>query len=184
MTKIFLFSFIFQVLVVLVQAEDEKKEEVVTEAAVGSSRSAQALLETEKLVATLAAKVNAKEISISGLIKQKQTERDPEKVAEIIKLLQQEHRDWSALVQEYNSQLNVLKYRFPERGSTLKRKYKRFNPRTLDQLEQSVGIEKQLHISREKVKRVYGVEKETIKKPQDETNKKADDLLKPKTISK
>lgn len=164
----------------------DKPEQPAQEAPTPSGRALQELMETEKQVSGLAAKVNGKQASIDTLIKQKQAERDPEKVAEIIKLLQQEHRDWSSLVQEYNSKLNVLKYRFPERGATFERKYKRFNPRSLDQMEQSVGVEKHLHQSRDKVNRVYGVEPQKRKPPQTEkvAPEQSDNLLKPKTISK
>jgi hypothetical protein len=165
---------------------EEVKEQPAPDVPTASSRAQQELIDTEKLVSTLTAKVNAKQTSIDALIKQKQQEKDPEKIAEIIKLLQQEHRDWTSLIQEHSSKLNVLKYRFPERGATFERKYKRFNPRSLDQMEESVGIEKQLHQSREKVKRIYGVSGDT-KKTKTESNKsipEKDGLLKPKTISK
>ncbi|MFN8846408.1 MAG: hypothetical protein ACK5V3_12930 [Bdellovibrionales bacterium] len=164
---------------------EEEKGPPAAELPSASSRAQQELIETEKQVSALTAKVNAKQASIDSLLKQKQIEKDPEKVTELIKLLQQEHRDWSSLIQEHNSKLNVLKYRFPERGASFERKYKRFNPRSLDQMEESVGIEKQLHLSREKVKKVYGVSEQT-KKPTSDLKKKTpqqDPLLKPKTIS-
>jgi hypothetical protein len=169
----------------ILSLSEETKEPPAAEVPAASSRAQQELMETEKQVSTLTAKVNAKQAAIDTLLKQKQVEKDPEKITELIKLLQQEHRDWSALIQEHNSKLNVLKYRFPERGASFERKYKRFNPRSLDQMEESVGIEKQLHLSREKVKKIYGVSEEN-KKPNSESNKKTpqqDQLLKPKTIS-
>lgn len=168
-------------------ASDEKHEEKKEETTLSeSARAVKELMDIEKQVSTLAAKVNAKETAINGLLKQKQIEKDTEKVSEIIKLLQTEHREWSGLVQEYNSQLNVLKYRFPERGAMFDRKYKRFNAKTLDQMEQSAGIEKQLYQGREKVKRIYGVDKNSkqFKEDQKKDRPQSESLLKPTTISK
>ena len=176
---------IFFFLSAIMSFAEEVKEQPPAEGLSASSRALQELMETEKQVSALTAKVNAKQTAIDTLIKQKQNEKDPEKVAEIIKLLQQEHREWTGLIQEHNAKLNVLKYRFPERGSTFERKYKRFNPRSLDQMEESVGIEKQLHHSREKVKKVYGISDEPKKPAVDNTKKQpqTDSLLKPKTLS-
>lgn len=161
--------------------EAEKPAEVPVE----SSRAANELLALEKQVAATAAKVAGKEASVMSLIKQKKAETDPAKVAETIKLLQQEHNDLKQLIKEHDSQLTVLKYRFPERGSTYDRKYKRFSSKSLEQMEQAVGVEKHLYDARKKVKKVYGTDvKKTGQKPQSEKKTQQNSIINPTVISK
>ncbi len=161
--------------------EAEKPAEVPVE----SSRAANELMALEKQVAATAAKVAGKEASVMSLIKQKKVETDPEKVAETIKMLQQEHNDLKQLIKEHDQQLTVLKYRFPERGSTYDRKYKRFSSKSLEQMEQAVGVEKHLYDARKKVKKVYGVDtRSTGKKPESESKTQQNSILNPTVISK
>lgn len=161
--------------------EAEKSPEVPVE----SSRAAIELQALEKQVAATAAKVAGKEASVMSLIKQKKVETDPAKVAETIKLLQQEHNDLKQLIKEHDSQLTVLKYRFPERGSTYDRKYKRFSSKSLEQMEQAVGVEKHLLDSRKKVKKVYGIDiQNTEKKSESESINQKNSILNPTVISK
>jgi hypothetical protein len=163
-------------------AEEAEKP---AEAPVESSRAAIELMALEKQVAATAAKVAGKEASVMSLIKQKKAETDPAKVAETIKLLQQEHNDLKQLIKEHDQQLTVLKYRFPERGSTYDRKYKRFSSKSLEQMEQAVGVEKHLYDARKKVKKVYGVDtKNTGKQPESETKTQQNSILNPTVISK
>jgi len=161
--------------------EAEKPVEVPVE----SSRAANELLALEKQVAATGAKVTGKEASVLSLIEQKKVEADPAKVAEIIKLLQQEHNDLKQLIKEHDSKLTVLKYRFPERGSTFDRKYKRFSSKSLEQMEQAAGVEKQLHDARKKVKKVYGIDtRNTSQKPGSETKTQQNSITLPTVISK
>ena len=161
-------------------AEEAEKP---TEAPAENSRAANELLVLEKKLVGTAGKVAGKEASVISLIKQKKTETDPAKVAETIKFLQQEHNELKKLIKEYDSQLTVLKYRFPERGSSYDRKYKRFSSKSLEQMEQSVGVEKHLYDSRIKVKKVYGVDtQDKDKKPQNGTPQNS--ILNPTFISK
>ena len=145
------------------------------------------LMDLEKQVAGLAAKIKAKSDSVELLLKQKTEEKDPEKLTEIVKLVQQEHRELQSLTKEYNTQLGVLQYRFPERGMTQTRRYQRMSTRSLEDMEKSLGLESHLKKSRDKVKKVYGIEDKPVKseatksKPIDESE---DGLLKPATLSK
>ena len=104
-----------------------EESESTTEEPPRNARAVKELMDLEKQAAGTFAKINGKEASIISLLKQKQTETDPVKIAEIIKILQTEHSEMKQLAKEYDAQLSVLKYRFPERGSSFDRKYKRFS---------------------------------------------------------
>ncbi len=145
------------------------------------------IMELEKQVSALAAKINVKEASVNQLIAQKQTETDSAKVAEIIKLLQQEHRELQGLIKDHAAQLGVLKYRYPERGVAVQRKYKRFDSKSLEEMEKTIGLEGHLRQAREKVKKVYGEETSSARKPATaESEKKTSEsqILSPTVISK
>lgn len=177
--------FIFTLLDLGLANAEEAKTESTEEQSPRSARAAKELMDLEKQAAGTLAKINGKEASVIALLKQKQKESDPAKVSEIIKLLQTEHTELKQLIKEYDNQLNVLKYRFPERGSSFDRKYKRFSSKSLDQMEQAVGVEKHLRDSHKNVKRVYGVEGESQQKINDDLQiKKKDSILEPSIISK
>lgn len=167
---------------------EEKKEQTaeVETGAQPDQKSAKELMDLEKQVSAIAAKIAAKETSVRDLIRQKQAETDPEKLPEIIKLLQQEHRDLGQLIKEHGAQMGILNYRFPERGVSVKRKYKRFDSRSLDDMEKSIGLEGHLNRSRDKVNHVYGYEGQEKKNTRsvENPNKSKDAILSPTTLSK
>ncbi|MFN8792329.1 MAG: hypothetical protein ACK5Y2_12820 [Bdellovibrionales bacterium] len=181
---VFLFVALLPWISVASEAAPEATENPA-EASPQDQKSGKDLLELEKQIATISAKITAKEASIKDLLIQKQNEKDPEKLSEIIKLLQQEHRELSTLIREHSTQLGVLNYRYPEKGVTQQRKYKRFSSKSLEEMEKSLGLEGHLSRSREKVRKVYGVQSQ--KPPKGATPKPSadkDSLLNPSTISK
>ncbi len=173
--------FVFQL-----QAEETTEESKDADGAPTATVNKE-LTEVEKQVASLSAKIKAKNDSIKDLLKQKSVERDSEKLSEIIKLVQQEHRDLEKTTREYNAQLGILQYRFPERGLSLGRRYQRLNTKSLDDMEKTLGLEAHLKKSREKAKTVYGVkDKPAVRK--DKSMKKdataEENLLQPAVLSK
>jgi len=186
MNKFLAVVFVFLILDLgLSSANEDESAVAAEEVSPRNARAVKELMDLEKQTAGTLAKINGKEASIISLLKEKQKESDPAKVSEIIKLLQVEHTEMKQLIKDYDRQLNVLKYRFPERGSSFERKYKRFSSKSLDQMEQAVGIEKHLNDSRNNVKRVYGVQKESEqKKNEDLEIKKKNSIIDPSVISK
>lgn len=145
------------------------------------------LADVEKQVASLSAKIKAKTESIEKLLTEKSVASDSEKQAEIVKLVQQEHREVESLTREYNTQLGVLQYRFPERGMTLGRRYQRLNTKSIEDMEKTLGLDAHLKKSRDKVKTVYGIkDKPAVKKhgtvKKEESSEET--LLQPATLSK
>lgn len=169
------------------EPQDEAKKEEAQEPATPEQKSTKELMELEKQISTTAAKITAKNSSVTELIRQKQSETDPEKLAQIIKLLQQEHRELNTLIREHSTQVGVLQYRYPERGVSKQRKYKRFNAKSLEEMEKSMGLEGHLKRSRDKINRVYGVDTSKPKKngpAKKESKADKESILAPTTISK
>lgn len=173
----------------LVFAEDPPEGKPVEAAAAPTpdQKASKELSDVEKQVASLAAKIKAKNESIESLLKQKSVERDASKLTEVVKLVQEEHREVKKLTQEYNAQLGILQYRFPERGVMLGRRYQRLNTRSLDEMEKTLGLDTHLKKSRDKVNMVYGIkQKPAVKKKKDGEGKSQteESLLQPAVISK
>lgn len=168
-------------------SEETNKAEVPEAPVTPEQKATKELMDLEKQISTTSAKITAKNTSVTDLIKQKQTETDPEKLAEILKLLQQEHRELNTLIKEHSTQVGVLQYRYPERGLSLQRKYKRFNAKSLEEMEKSLGLEGHLKRSRDRINRVYGVDTSKPKansKNKQETKSDKESILGPTTISK
>lgn len=168
--------------------EKTKGKEGAAEVAPTSDQKAfKELSDVEKVVASLGAKIKAKNDSIESLLKQKSSESQPEKQIEIVKLVQAEHRELEKLTQEYNAQLGILQYRFPERGVKLGRRYQRLNTRSLDDMEKTLGLEAHLEKSRTKVRTVYGIKDKAPSKKDGDAKKQSpaeENLLKPSVLSK
>ncbi len=148
-------------------------------------KASKELMDLEKQVTGLAAKVKAKSDSVELLLKQKSVEKDPDKLMEIVKLVQQEHRELEQVTRDYNTQLGVLQYRYPERGLSKSRRYQRMNTKSLEDIEKTLGLDAHLKNSRERVKTVYGV-KDSPKKDGTvkQDPKEEESLLQPATLSK
>ncbi len=159
----------------------EKKPEVAPTA---ESRNSKELLDLEKQVASLHAKIQAKTQSVETLLKQKNEEKDPQKLTEIVKLVQQEHRDLEQLTREHNIQLGVLRYRFPERGGTQGRRYQRLSTKSLEEIERTLGLDGHLEKSRKRIKTVYGVSDTEKNRSHPSKKGEKDSVLRPGVISK
>ncbi len=186
-TEYFMIKILCCLLFVVHLHAEEATEDAESAEAPATASANKELTEVEKQVASLSAKIKAKSDSIENLLKQKTTERNSEKLSEIVKLVQQEHRDLEKLTREYNAKLGVLQYRFPERGLSLGRRYQRLNTKSLDDMEKTLGLEAHLKKSREKAKTVYGVKDKPAVKKESSTKKDAtgeENLLQPAVLSK
>ena len=185
----FIAAFLFVLNVFADESKEAAKEGAPAESAAPTpdQKSSKELMDVEKQVTSLGAKVKAKSDSVELLLKQKSVEKDPEKLMEIVKLVQQEHRELEQVTREYNTQLGVLQYRFPERGFTQGRRYQRLNTKSLEDMEKTLGLDAHLKNSRERVKTVYGI-KDNHASKKDGTVKKdpkaEESLLQPATLSK
>lgn len=120
--------------------EGEKKEGEKKE---GEGRPA--WMEIEAKIQELAAKVKSKNENIEKMIEEKN--HFPEHSSELkslIKEIVKEHADMEKLSQEYDKQVSVLKYRFPERNAKKDRKYEKLQIKSVEEIEKAVGVDAKL----------------------------------------
>ncbi len=105
-------------------------------------------------VAGIEAKILAKEANIQALLLEKKSVRDAERLKNVVKDLNAEHSELRELAKELDQQKNLLKYRYPEKGMSGKRDYKRTEVRSLDEMEKrndlAIAIDKTLERVRSK----------------------------------
>lgn len=167
-------------------AKSEEAPKPEAGAAPAEQKATKDLMDLEKQIGGLQAKILAKTQSVEALLKQKNEEKDPEKLSEIVKLVQQEHREAEQLKKEYNTQLGILNYRYPERGVTQSRRYQRLSTKSLEEIEKSLGLDAHLAKSRKKAKLVYGISEEKTKVPGEKKSlpQQGESVVNPALISK
>lgn len=105
-------------------------------------------------VAGVEAKIMAKEANIQSLLLEKKSVRDAERLKNVVKDLNAEHAELRELAKELDQQKNLLKYRYPDKGMSGKRDYKRTEVRSLDEMEKrndlAIAIDKTLQRVRSK----------------------------------
>lgn len=106
-------------------------------------------------IAVLKGKIGSQEKNLKDLIKAKQTEKNPHKLAELITELKKQHRELQESVEAYEKEINNLKYRFPEVGLKEKEKYRRVEVKSLDQMENEMTLEGQIKRTTAKVRAQY-----------------------------
>ncbi|MGZ3742321.1 MAG: hypothetical protein ACXWRE_00925 [Pseudobdellovibrionaceae bacterium] len=135
------------------EAKEEKKESAgAAEAGAGESnvtepqkKQMNEATELQARVQALRAKVKSKEEIINKLIEDKNHTKDPEKVKEIISEIVTEHKEMSKMVEEYEQNRSLLRYRYPEKGYAGTRSYERMEVKPLEQMESQMSIEAKLN---------------------------------------
>ncbi len=99
-------------------------------------------IELSNRVMNMRAKVGMKKDALRKLIEEKRTEKNPTRVAEIIKQMVEEHKGLQKEVFEFNQQSSILKFRFPEKAmANDKRKYERMEIDSLEQIETQLSLD-------------------------------------------
>ncbi|MBX2987837.1 MAG: hypothetical protein KF802_08055 [Bdellovibrionaceae bacterium] len=129
----------------------EKKEEAKKEEA----KSVPEWVELQSRLQTLKARIAGKEKTMQELIQAKQHAKDPAQLNQIVKDLKREHHEFQEMAEEYERSRNVLRYRYPEKGLKDGRTYERVNVRSLDDMENQVGLEGSLRRTIGKIRRQY-----------------------------
>lgn len=103
-------------------------------------------LETENKVMELNSKIKSKETNLVKLIEQKKAlPANSPQIKALMKDIVKEHKELLSLISEYDKKVTLLKYRFPERNSKTKKTYERIEAKSIEDLEQSVGIDGKLN---------------------------------------
>jgi hypothetical protein len=143
--------------------------------------------ELQARVSALQAKVKSKEESISKLIEEKNHEKNPEKVKEIIAEMVTEHKEMTKLIEEYEQNRSLLRYRYPEKGYKGVRSYERMEVKPLEQMENQMSVESKLKRNMKTVHTQYGVNEDKEFKAKRKSKQKGDEapsLTEPIVIQK
>lgn len=106
-------------------------------------------------IQTLRSKIKLKEDALRKLITEKQETSDPKRAQEIIKEMVSEHRELQKTIDAYESKKSRLKYRYPEAGLLKEREYERIEQKTLEQMENQMGLEAHAQKSLIKIRKKY-----------------------------
>lgn len=109
-----------------------KKEEVSTQ---------QEVLELQARLQGLKTKIAAKKDGLKKLIEEKQFNKDEKQSLDTFNQMKSEYKDLQASIKEYDEQLSLLNYRYPEKGLNKERKYERIEVKSLDELERQFSLE-------------------------------------------
>lgn len=113
-------------------------------------------IELESRISSIEAKVKSKENNIVKLLQEKKaTDVKSPRMKEIIKELASEHREMRQGAEELSKQRTILKYRYPERGADPNRKYKKVEVRSLQEMEEAIGVDGRLSKTLQRVRQQY-----------------------------
>jgi hypothetical protein len=176
------------------EAKEEKAEvkegakEGEGEGTEAQKKQASEATELQSKVQALQAKIKSKEDNIQKLIEEKNRTKDPEKVAEIIKEMVADHKEMSKMIEEYEQNRSLLRYRYPEKGFSGGRTYERMEVKPLDQMENQMSVESKLKRNLKTVRSQYGESADTKnpkkKKPGQKRETEAPSLTEPLVIQK
>jgi chromosome segregation ATPase len=137
-----------------------------------SSDKASALapwVELENKITELNARINSKNRNLQELIQSKnQMPNNSPQLRTVVKDLIREHKELQALVDDYQKKVTMLKYRFPERNARDNRTYQRIEVRSLEEMEQALGVDGKLNRN---LQRMRGQFRQQAEAPMPEKNK-------------
>lgn len=115
-------------------------------------------MEAENKVQELSAKLSSKKSQIQNLLLEKKSvKEDSPQMKVIVTSLLKEHAELTRFTEDYERNLNLLKYRFPERSAKNKRFYKKIELQSIDDIEEEMGIDGKLSRNMQKMRQHYGV---------------------------
>jgi len=144
--------------------------------------------ELQSKVQALQAKIKSKEDNINKLIEEKNHVKDAARVSEIISEMVKEHKEMSKMIEEYEQNRSLLRYRYPEKGYSGGRSYERLEVKPLDQMENQMSVEAKLKRNLKTVHSQYGTTTDSKspkkKKPGQKREAEAPSLTEPLVIQK
>jgi len=134
--------------------------------------------EIQNKISQIEAKMQQKRENLDKLISEKQkVQPNSPRVKEIIDLMISEHKELQSLAKEHEKTITILKFRFPERGAKADRKYEPTEIKTLEEMEQELGVDGRLTRNMKKLRSQYGVKSDKKQKtvvPSSDVEKKTE----------
>lgn len=105
---------------------------------------------------------------IKKMIHHKRSQHDREAQKKTMKEIEESHKKLLEAYKKYNEEVNHVKFRHPEQGDEGERVYTILKPRTLEQIENDVGLEGKLDRVRRKMEAQYNQAPPPPKTPMEE----------------
>ncbi|MEZ0392251.1 MAG: hypothetical protein ACAH59_08555 [Pseudobdellovibrionaceae bacterium] len=140
------------------EGEGEKKE------AGGGQAEAKApalpgWLSIENKIQELYSKINSKKSNITKLLEDKnKLSNNTAELKNTVKEIVKEHKELRALAEDYQKNIAILRYRFPERNADKDRKYQRVEIKSIDEMEQAMSVDGKLNRNLKRMRSQYKME--------------------------
>ena len=119
-----------------------------------SGRQTEEWLKIQADVVTLKGKVETQKTLVEGLIKQR-AHSAGHFSTEDAETLRKEHENLITMIDKYNAISTSFQNRFPEKGASMGRVYKRIDPENIDKMESQMTAEGRLDNLNKKIKKQY-----------------------------
>jgi hypothetical protein len=127
-------------------------------------------LEVENKIQEYYSKIKSKESIVKELLEEKDhLPNNSPQLQHVVKQVVVEHKEMRRLIEEYQKQVSILKYRFPERNAKNARSYERFEVKSIDEMEAAIGIDGKLTRNMKKLRRQYKPEEVQVESRQPAT---------------
>jgi hypothetical protein len=126
----------------------------------------------------LAHEIKTFEADIKALVDQKQKTRDQKQIKDLVDRLAKKHADLSRASRDYEAERLHVRFNHPEKNDEAERQYVRYNLRSLEEMEETSGIEGKLNHIKSRVLATFPVPP----KQESEEMKKFRTLRKPASI--
>lgn len=141
--------------------QGEKKEEG-GQAAEPVKESVKPWVPIEAKIQELSSRIRSKKESLEKLLEEKNhLPANSPHVKETLKQILKEHAELKQAAEDYQKNVNQLNYRFPERNAKAKRSYDRIEVKSIDEMEQAMGVDGKLSRNVKKMRSQYHGDKQT-----------------------
>ncbi len=141
------------------ESKAEGKEEAKSEGKGNLKNTLPPWVELENKTQELQSKIRSKQGNINALIIQKnQLPENSSELKNVIKDIVKEHKELRKFAEDYDKNINLLKYRFPERNGKLGHNYDRIEVKSVDVMEESLGVDGKLSRNLKRMRKHFGTE--------------------------
>ena len=131
-------------------------------------------LDLENKLSELSTKIKAKKENMEKLFEEKnKLPSDSPQVKPLIADIVRHHKELTALAEQYEKKQNLFLYRFPERGTKGVRHYDRIEIKSVEEMEDQMGLDGKLSRNVKKMRAKYGEEPKPKKQKQSSDEGKA-----------
>jgi len=124
---------------------EEKKEEGHGEAKAEGEKALAPWVEIESKIQEYSARIKSKQESLQKLLEEKNhLPNNSPQLRENLSEMLKEHAELKHLVEEYEKNVNLLYYRYPERHVKSTRKYDHIEVHSIDEMEKAMGVDGKL----------------------------------------